>query len=162
MTDITALDAADPFARTRALFDLPDGIIYLDGNSLGALPRAVKGRMAEVVATQWGEGLIRSWNRHDWIDLPGRVGDRIARLIGAAPRTVMVADSTSVNLFKVLVTALRLRPGRKAIVSERGISRPTPISRRVLPSCWDRGMSCGWSTPAKSRRRSAKTWRCCC
>ncbi|MBN9365135.1 MULTISPECIES: kynureninase [unclassified Devosia] len=120
MTDITALDAADPFARTRTLFDLPDGIIYLDGNSLGALPRAVKGRMAEVVATQWGEGLIRSWNTHDWIDLPGRVGDRIARLVGAAPKTVMVADSTSVNLFKVLVTALRLRPGRKVIVSERG------------------------------------------
>jgi len=120
MTDITALDAADPFARTRALFDLPPGIIYLDGNSLGALPRAVKGRMAEVVATQWGEGLIRSWNTHDWIDLPGRVGDRIARLIGAAPKTVMVADSTSVNLFKVLVAALRLRPGRKVIVSERG------------------------------------------
>ncbi len=120
MTDITALDAADPFARTRQQFDLPPGIIYLDGNSLGALPRAVKGRIAEVVATQWGEGLIRSWNTHDWIDLPGRVGDRIARLIGAAPKTVMTADSTSVNLFKVLVTALRLRPGRKVIVSERG------------------------------------------
>jgi kynureninase len=120
MTDTTALDAADPFARTRTLFELPPGIIYLDGNSLGALPRAVKGRMAEVVATQWGEGLIRSWNTHDWIDLPGRVGDRIARLIGAAPQTVMVADSTSVNLFKVLVTALRLRPERKVIVSERG------------------------------------------
>ena len=120
MTDIIALDAADPFARTRTLFDLPDGVIYLDGNSLGALPRAVKGRMAEVVATQWGEGLIRSWNTHDWIDLPGRVGDRIARLVGAAPQTVMVADSTSVNLFKVLVTTLRLRPGRKVIVSEQG------------------------------------------
>lgn len=119
MTDITALDAADPFARTRALFDLPDGIIYLDGNSLGALPRAVKARVNDVVATQWGEGLIRSWNTHDWIDLPGRVGERIAKLIGAAPGTVMVADSTSVNLFKALVTALRLRPGRKVILSER-------------------------------------------
>ncbi len=120
MTDITALDAADPFARTRELFDVPNGIIYLDGNSLGALPRAVKARVNDVVATQWGEGLIRSWNTHDWIDLPARVGERIAKLIGAAPGTVMVADSTSVNLFKVLVTALRLRPGRKVIVSERG------------------------------------------
>ena len=119
MTDITALDAADPFARTRELFALPEGVIYLDGNSLGALPKAVKARMAEVVATQWGEGLIRSWNTHDWIDLPGRVGDRIARLIGAAPGTVTVADSTSINLFKVLATALRLRPGRKVILSEK-------------------------------------------
>jgi kynureninase len=119
MTDFTALDAADPFARTRQLFDLPDGIIYLDGNSLGALPHAVKARVNDVVATQWGEGLIRSWNTHDWIDLPARVGERIAKLIGAAPGTVMVADSTSVNLFKALVTALRLRPGRKVILSER-------------------------------------------
>jgi kynureninase len=119
MTDITALDAADPFARTRQLFDLPEGLIYLDGNSLGALPRAVKARVADVVATQWGEGLIRSWNTHDWIDLPARVGERIARLIGAASGTVMVADSTSVNLFKALVTALRLRPGRRVILSER-------------------------------------------
>ena len=119
MTDITALDAADPFARTRQLFDLPDGIIYLDGNSLGALPHAVKARVNDVVATQWGEGLIRSWNTHDWIDLPARVGERIAKLIGALPGTVMVADSTSVNLFKALVTALRLRPSRKVILSER-------------------------------------------
>ena len=119
MTDITALDAADPFARTRQLFDLPDGIIYLDGNSLGALPHAAKARVNDVVATQWGEGLIRSWNTHDWIDLPARVGERIAKLIGAAPGTVMVADSTSVNLFKALVTALRLRPGRTVILSER-------------------------------------------
>ncbi|MDB5542107.1 MAG: Kynureninase KynU, partial [Devosia sp.] len=92
---------------------------YLDGNSLGALPRAVKGRVAEVVSMQWGQGLIRSWNTHDWIDLPARVGERIARLIGAAPGTVMVADSTSINLFKVLVAALRLRPGRKVILSEK-------------------------------------------
>jgi kynureninase len=119
MTDITALDAADPFARIRQLFELPEGIIYLDGNSLGALPRAVKARVNDVVATQWGEGLIRSWNTHDWIDLPARVGERIAKLIGAAPGTVMVADSTSVNLFKALVAALRLRPDRKVILSER-------------------------------------------
>ncbi|MDC9826397.1 kynureninase [Devosia sp. ZB163] len=118
MTHPTAAATAT-FSRTRDLFDLPEGVIYLDGNSLGALPRGVKARMAEVVATQWGEGLIRSWNTHDWIDLPGRVGNRVARLIGAAPGTVTVADSTSINLFKVLVTALRLRPGRKVILSEK-------------------------------------------
>jgi len=118
MTHSTAAATAT-FSRTRDLFDLPEGVIYLDGNSLGALPRGVKARMAEVVATQWGEGLIRSWNTHDWIDLPGRVGNRVARLIGAAPGTVTVADSTSINLFKVLVTALRLRPGRKVILSEK-------------------------------------------
>lgn len=112
------------FARTRERFALPEGTIYLDGNSLGPLPRAVPARLAEVVSTQWGEGLIRSWNTHDWIDLPGRVGDRIARLIGAAPGTVTVADSTSVNLFKALVAALRLRPERRVILSEAG-SFPT-------------------------------------
>ncbi|MBN9315192.1 MAG: kynureninase [Devosia sp.] len=120
MTDIAKLDLTDPFARTRALFALPEEVIYLDGNSLGALPRAVTARMAEVVEREWGEGLIRSWNTHDWIDMPGRVGDRIARLIGAPPATVTVADSTSINLFKVLVTALRQRPERQVILTERG------------------------------------------
>ena len=119
MTDIASLDRADPFAATRRLFDLPDGIIYLDGNSLGALPHGVKARVADVVSTQWGQGLIRSWNTHDWIDLPARVGERIARLIGAPPGTVMVADSTSINLFKALVAALRLNPDRKIILSEK-------------------------------------------
>lgn len=119
MTDIAELDSTDPFARTRALFDLPEGVIYLDGNSLGALPKAVKTRMAEVVATQWGEGLIRSWNTHDWIDMPGRVGDRVGKLIGAPAGTVTVADSTSINIFKVLVTALRLRPDRRVILTEK-------------------------------------------
>lgn len=119
MTDPASLDADDPLAPLRDQFALPEGVIYLDGNSLGALPRVVQARMADVVATQWGEGLIRSWNTHDWIDLPGRVGDRIARLIGAAPGTVTVADSTSINLFKVLVTALRLRPDRRVILSEK-------------------------------------------
>ena len=119
MINPASLDATDPLARLRDQFALPEGVIYLDGNSLGALPRVVQERTAEVVATQWGEGLIRSWNTHDWIDLPGRVGDRIGRLIGAVPGTVTVADSTSINLFKALVTALRLRPDRKVILSEK-------------------------------------------
>jgi kynureninase len=110
----------DPLAYFRDRFSLPEGVIYLDGNSLGALPRGVKARMDDVVATQWGEGLIRSWNTHDWIDLPGRVGGRIAKLIGAAPGTITVADSTSINLFKALTAAIHLRSDRRVILSEKG------------------------------------------
>jgi len=92
-------------------------VIYLDGNSLGPLPRRAASRIAEVVEREWGEGLITSWNRAGWIDLPTRVGDKIARLIGARPGEVIVADSTSVNLFKVLAGALALVPGRRVVVS---------------------------------------------
>jgi kynureninase len=120
LADVRVLDRTDPLAPYRNRFSLPEGVIYLDGNSLGALPRSVKVRMNEVVSTQWGEGLIRSWNTHDWIDLPGRVGDRIARLIGAGQGTVTVADSTSINLFKALTAAVRLRPGWRTILSEKG------------------------------------------
>ncbi|MEO1491536.1 MAG: kynureninase [Pseudomonadota bacterium] len=104
----------------RDLFDLPEGVIYLDGNSLGPLPHAVKARMAEAVAHEWGGLLIRGWNDAGWIDLPMRVGDRIARLIGAAPGTVMVCDSTSVNLFKVLSAALSLQADRRVVLSDSG------------------------------------------
>ncbi len=114
-----ALDADDPLAAKRGEFLLPEGVIYLDGNSLGALPRATPARIAEVVAAQWGGDLIRSWNKHGWIELPRRVGDKIARLIGAGPGEVVVADSTSINLFKVLAAALRLNPQRRVILSER-------------------------------------------
>jgi len=116
--DAETADRTDPFAPWRGRFSLPEGIIYLDGNSLGALPRAVPERMARVVAEEWGRDLVTSWNKHDWIDLPGRVGDRIARLIGAAPGTVVAADSTSVNIFKLLAVALARRPGRKVILTE--------------------------------------------
>jgi kynureninase len=116
---LAELDIADPLAQARDAFLLPDGVIYLDGNSLGALPRATPGRLAEVALAQWGKDLIKSWNAHGWIDLPRRVGDKIARLIGAGPGEVVAADSTSVNLFKALAAALRLNPGRSVIVSER-------------------------------------------
>ena len=115
-----ALDAADPLAHYRSRFDLPAGVIYLDGNSLGALPTATPGRLAEVLRGEWGEGLIRSWNSADWITLPQRVGGKIAPLIGARPHEVIVADSVSVNLFKLIGAALKMRPGRKAILSEPG------------------------------------------
>jgi kynureninase len=117
--DALALDRADTLAGFRSRFALPDGILYLDGNSLGALPKATPARLAAIIAEEWGEGLIRSWNRHGWIDMPRRIGDKIGRLIGASPGEVMVADSTSVNLFKLIAAALRLRPERRVIVSER-------------------------------------------
>ncbi|RDU96694.1 kynureninase [Trinickia dinghuensis] len=114
-----ALDAADPLAHCRARFDLPAGTIYLDGNSLGAMPANVPARMKQALEQEWAHGLIRSWNDADWYPAPQRVGDRIAKLIGAGQGEVIVADSTSVNLFKVLVAATRMRPGRRAILAER-------------------------------------------
>ena len=114
------MDAADPLAPFRDRFTLPDGVIYLDGNSLGALPKATPARLEEVVRGEWGEGLIRSWNDADWIGMPQRVGGKIAPLIGARPNEVIVADSTSVNLFKLIAAALAMRPGRKVILSEPG------------------------------------------
>ncbi len=113
------LDAADPLAGARELFLLPEGVVYLDGNSLGALPRAAVARVERVVREEWGRDLIASWNRHGWIDLAARVGDAIAPLVGAEAGEVMVADSTSVNLFKLLAAGLALRPGRTVILSER-------------------------------------------
>ncbi|AKM08094.1 kynureninase [Pelagerythrobacter marensis] len=115
-----ARDAADPLREYRAHFALPEGVIYLDGNSLGVLPKATAGRMAGVVRGEWGEGLIRSWNSADWIGLPRRVGGRIAPLVGAAPDTVIACDSTSINLFKLIAAALAMRPGRKVVLSEPG------------------------------------------
>jgi kynureninase len=112
------MDARDPLAGCRARFALPADVIYLDGNSLGALPVATSERVGRVVEA-WGRDLIGSWNRHDWIGWPRRVGDRIARLIGARAGEVIVADSTSVNVFKLLAAALDLEPGRRVILSER-------------------------------------------
>ena len=107
-------------AGFRAEFELPADIVYLDGNSLGALPKATPARVAAVITEQWGVGLIRSWTAAGWLDLPSRLGDKIARLLGAAPGTVLAADSTSINLFKLLSAALRLRPDRRVILSEAG------------------------------------------
>ena len=121
--DALALDAADPLAGLREQFSLPEGINYLDGNSLGVLPRSTAARVQQVVADEWGRGLITSWNRAGWITLPQRIGDKIARLVGAGPGELVVADSTSVNLFKVLSAALSISredaPQRRVILSER-------------------------------------------
>ncbi|GGR52028.1 kynureninase [Nocardioides luteus] len=121
--DAVALDRDDPLAPLRDLFDLPDGTIYLDGNSLGALPRTTAGRVAEVVTQEWGRGLIESWNTASWITLPQRVGDKIARVVGAGQGEVVVADSTSLNVYKVLASALSIAaadaPERRVVISER-------------------------------------------
>ena len=124
--DAEALDAADPLARFRDRFDLPDGLIYLDGNSLGPRPRTTAPRLDALVRQEWGRDLIASWNTAGWIDAPQRVGAKIARLVGAKANEVVVADSTSVNLFKLAAGALSLRPGRRKIVTERG-NFPTDI-----------------------------------
>ena len=121
--DCMALDAQDPLRELRHQFTLPDGVIYLDGNSLGVLPDTTASRVAATVTEEWGQGLIRSWNNAGWFDMPQRLGNKIAQLIGAAPGEVVATDSTSINLFKVLSTALSIAaidtPKRKVLVSER-------------------------------------------
>ncbi len=118
--EITALDAADRLAGLRDEFEIPKGLLYLDGNSLGPMPKAARARLRQVVEQEWGQSLIRGWNDHDWIGAPRRVGDAIARLIGAGAGEVIVADSTSANLFKLAVAAMQARPGRKVALSEPG------------------------------------------
>jgi kynureninase len=121
--DCLRLDALDPLAPLRAHFSLPPGVIYLDGNSLGVLPAATAARVAQVVTQEWGTDLIKSWNSAGWFNLPQRLGNQIAPLIGAGQGEVVATDSTSVNLFKVLTAALNMAaadaPGRKLVVSER-------------------------------------------
>jgi kynureninase len=124
--ECAALDAADPLAAVRAEFALPEGVVYLDGNSLGALPRRTLAGVARMVEQEWGRGLIRSWNGADWYPMPHTIGERLAPLVGAAPGQTVICDSTSVNLFKVLISALRLRPGRRTLLSELG-SFPTDL-----------------------------------
>ena len=129
--DCRALDAQDPLARLREQFDLPEGVIYLDGNSLGARPKAALARAQDVIAREWGRDLIRSWNTAGWFDLPKRLGDRLAPLIGAHGGEVVVTDTTSLNLFKALAAALQMQAAgagsaRRVIVTERS-NFPTDI-----------------------------------
>ena len=150
--DCLERDAQDALAPLRAQFDLPEGVIYLDGNSLGARPKTALARATDVVAREWGEGLIRSWNTAGWFDLPKRLGDRLAPLIGARAGEVVLADSTSINLFKALAGALRMQAGgadadanfaatRRVIVTERA-NFPTDIYMAQGLSRWlERGYS---------------------
>jgi len=142
-----ALDATDPLAPFRERFALPEGVIYLDGNSLGPLPRDTAAHVQRVIAEEWGHGLIRSWNDAGWFDKPRTVGDMIAPLIGAAPGEVVIGDTTSASLFQTTVAAARLRPDRRVIVSEQGnfptdlyvlesvqtlLGGETPLERRLI------------------------------
>ena len=115
---IRRADEQDPLARFKARFVLPPGVIYLDGNSLGALPKGTPERLRRAIEGEWGGDLIASWNKHDWIGAPTRVGAKIAKLVGAKPSEVVVADSTSVNLFKLLVAALGVQGARPVILTE--------------------------------------------
>jgi len=113
------LDAADPLGFARERFRLPKGVIYLDGNSLGALPVATPAALADTAERQWGEDLIASWNTHGWIDWPTTIAAKLALIVGARPSELLIADSTSVSLFKLLAAAARARPGRKTLLSQQ-------------------------------------------
>ncbi|MCZ8409801.1 kynureninase [Achromobacter dolens] len=118
-----AADRQDPLAPLKARFDLPPGVLYMDGNSLGVMPRAAAARAAEVITQEWGTGLIRSWNTAGWFELPSRLGDKLAGLLGAKAGELVITDTTSLNIFKALAASLRIQqkrqPGRRVILSER-------------------------------------------
>jgi kynureninase len=141
--DCLDLDAHDALAALRDLFTLPAGVIYLDGNSLGVCPKTAPDRVRDVVEREWTVDLIRSWNTAGWFELPRRVGDKIARLVGARAGELVATDSTSINLYKVLSAALNIaaadRPGRTRIVSERS-NFPTDLY--IAESiCRERGLA---------------------
>ncbi|CAN7446401.1 kynureninase [Pseudoduganella sp. LjRoot289] len=139
--DCLSRDAHDPLAPLRDQFDLPTGVIYLDGNSLGARPKAALSRAQDVIAREWGKDLIRSWNTAGWFDLPRRLGDRLAPLVGAGDGEIVVTDTTSLNLFKALAAAVHLqaqnakRCTRRVIVTERS-NFPTDIYMAQGLSSW--------------------------
>ena len=108
------------FARTRALFDIPEGMIYLDGNSLGPLPVAAKRRVADMLADEWGRHLIKGWNLSGWINQSRRIGDRVGKLIGAPEGTVIMGDTLSIKVYQALAAALDLNPGRNVVLSDSG------------------------------------------
>ena len=143
LQDCRAFDARDPLRELRDLFALPPGVIYLDGNSLGPLPAHAPGRIARAVREEWGEGLIRSWNSAGWFELPRRLGDKIAQLVGARAGEVVAADSTSINLFKVLSAAVAIagqqEPQRRKVVSERSNFPTDNYIAEAL--CRERGLS---------------------
>ncbi len=139
------LDAIDPLAACRRLFTIPEDVVYLDGNSLGALPVAAAARISRAVGEEWGVGLVGSWNSAGWYELPLRLGDRLGALLGVAPGQVAVCDTTTVNLFKALAAALAMRPERSTMVMDHGdfpanlyvaegalLAAGRPIERRLL------------------------------
>jgi len=123
---IARLDAEDPLAAFHREFNLREGLIYLDGNSLGPVPAVTPGRLQQAVSGEWGEGLITSWLGADWVNAPRRIGDKIAGFIGAADGEVLACDSTSINIFKALCAALQINSDRKVVLSETG-NFPTDV-----------------------------------
>ena len=151
------------FARTRALFHLPEGVVYLDGNSLGPLPKAALEAVTRTMREEWGEELIRAWNTRGWIGKPRGLGDRIGRLIGAPEGTVVVGDTLSIKVFQALAAALALRPERRVILSDNG-NFPTDL---YMAQGLIRFLGGGYTPahPAPRRRwrpPSARTWRWSC
>ena len=126
LDEVRALGARDPLAFALERFRIPDRLIYLDGNSLGALPKATPAALAATAERQWGEDLIQSWTKHEWIDWPTKIAAKLAPIVGARPSELLIADSTSVCLFKLLAAAVRARPGRKTIVT-RMANFPTDL-----------------------------------
>src|ERR1700727_3183213 len=116
--DCLARDAGDPLRSLRDRFILPDGLLYLDGNSLVPMPRAAGAAFARTIEEEWSRDLIKSWNKAGWFDMPSRLGDRLGALIGAAPGQTLVCDTTSINLFKAIHAAIGLRPDRDVIIAE--------------------------------------------
>lgn len=110
----------DPFRATRRQFDLPEGLVYLNGNSLGPLPKAAAKRVTGMMEREWGEMLIAGWNKAGWMEMPGRVGDRIGRLIGAPAGTVVMGDTLSIKVYQALASALELNPDRRIVLSDSG------------------------------------------
>lgn len=108
------------FAATKAMFDLPEGMIYLDGNSLGPLPKATKNRVSSMIEDEWGKMLITGWNKAGWMQQPGAIGDRIGRLIGAEPGHVMMGDTLSIKVYQAVASALELNPDRRVVLSDNG------------------------------------------
>ncbi|TFZ04111.1 kynureninase [Ramlibacter humi] len=158
LNDCRAMDADDPLRQLRDLFTLPEGVTYLDGNSLGPLPRATAARVAKAIESEWGEGLIRSWNSAGWFELPRRVGDRIAAWIGAGEGEVVATDTTSINLYKVLSAALSIQaedaPGKRVVLSERS-NFPTDLYI-AQALCEDRGFTLKLLEPEQIEGELAK------
>src|SRR6202171_6156531 len=116
--ECVARDCRDPLRDFGARFMIPEGLIYLDGNSLGPMPRAAASILNRTIEQEWGRDLIRSWNTAGWFDMPVRLGDRVGALIGAAPGQTLVCDTTSINLYKAIHAAIGLRPDRDVVIAE--------------------------------------------
>ena len=148
------------FTRTRSLFHLPDGIIYLDGNSLGPLPVAATDRVRGMMTEQWGQQLIRGWNSAGWMAQPRRIGDRVGRLIGAPEGTVVIGDTLSIKVYQALAAALALNAARRVVVSDNGNFPSDLYMAKGLLGSLDRGYTLKVIAPRKSKMPSTRRWRC--